>query len=138
MRRSIKGEGDAKASDAVRRLLRQAIHSSRSSIAALEAYRDEPFATRSDVMVLDPNERLLQGDAQRRPGDWRSSAQVNMDWLLAALGLMLVIEGLMPLFSPASWRQMFARLLQLSDGQLRFVGLASLLFGLLLLGLREL
>jgi len=61
-----------------------------------------------------------------------------MDWLLGALGLMLVLEGLMPFLSPSSWRTMFARLLQLSDGQLRFVGLSSMLLGLLLLGLREL
>jgi len=49
---------------------------------------------------------------------------------------MLVIEGLMPFLSPGSWRATFARLLQLSDGQLRFVGLASVLVGLLLIALR--
>ena len=59
-----------------------------------------------------------------------------MDWLLGALGLMLIIEGLMPLVSPASWRATFARLLQLSDGQLRFVGLESLLIGCAILLLR--
>jgi hypothetical protein len=59
-----------------------------------------------------------------------------MDWLLGGLGLMLVIEGLMPLLSPGSWRATFARLLQLSDGQLRFVGLMSLLLGLVILALR--
>jgi uncharacterized protein YjeT (DUF2065 family) len=59
-----------------------------------------------------------------------------MDWLLGALGLMLVIEGLLPFISPASWRSTFAKLLQLSDGQLRFVGLAGMLIGLALLLLR--
>jgi hypothetical protein len=34
---------------------------------------------------------------------------------------MLVIEGLMPL-RPGSWREVFSRLLSLSDGQMRFVG----------------
>lgn len=51
------------------------------------------------------------------------------DWVWAALGLMLVLEGLMPLVSPASWRELFARLVRLTDGQLRFVGLASVLLG---------
>ncbi len=59
-----------------------------------------------------------------------------MDWLLGAIGLMLVIEGLMPLLSPATWRATFARLLQMSDGQLRFIGLLSLAFGVVILLLR--
>jgi len=59
-----------------------------------------------------------------------------VDWLLGAIGLMLVIVGLMPFRSPSSWRATFAWLLQLSDGQLRFVGLASVLVGLLLIALR--
>ncbi len=59
-----------------------------------------------------------------------------MDWLLAALGLMLVVEGLLPLISPASWRATFSKLLRLHDGQLRFIGLVSVLLGVLLLWLR--
>jgi hypothetical protein len=51
--------------------------------------------------------------------------------LLTALALVLVMEGLMPFISPASWRDVFSRLLALSDGQIRFVGLASILLGLL-------
>ncbi len=51
-----------------------------------------------------------------------------------ALALMLVLEGLMPLVAPAAWRDMFRRLLALSDGQIRFVGL-SLVGGGLLVGL---
>jgi uncharacterized protein YjeT (DUF2065 family) len=47
---------------------------------------------------------------------------------------MLVLEGLMPLVAPAAWRDMFRRLLALSDGQIRFVGL-SLVGGGLLVGL---
>ncbi|MBW8844548.1 MAG: DUF2065 domain-containing protein [Burkholderiales bacterium] len=42
---------------------------------------------------------------------------------------MLVIEGLMPLISPKSWREVFSRILAMSDGQIRFIGLASLLMG---------
>ncbi|BCO27637.1 hypothetical protein MIZ03_2526 [Rhodoferax lithotrophicus] len=50
-----------------------------------------------------------------------------------AMALVLVIEGFMPFISPATWRRTFVQILQLSDGQLRFFGLASLLFGLVLI-----
>jgi uncharacterized protein len=53
--------------------------------------------------------------------------------LLGALALMLVFEGLLPFFSPGTWRQVFERATKMSDGQLRFVGLSSMLLGLLLL-----
>ena len=56
-----------------------------------------------------------------------------MNELLTALALMLVIEGLMPLLSPGSWRELFSKLLSLSDGQLRFVGLVSVLMGVVVL-----
>lgn len=46
-----------------------------------------------------------------------------------ALALMLVLEGLLPLLAPASWREVFRRLLDLSDGQIRFIGLALVLAG---------
>lgn len=46
-----------------------------------------------------------------------------------ALALMLVLEGLLPLLAPATWREMFRRLLELSDGQIRFIGLALVLSG---------
>ncbi|MBK9238376.1 MAG: DUF2065 domain-containing protein [Rhodoferax sp.] len=49
-------------------------------------------------------------------------------WL--ALALVLVIEGLFPFASPTGWRKMFAQLLQLNDGQIRFFGLCSILAGL--------
>jgi uncharacterized protein YjeT (DUF2065 family) len=55
------------------------------------------------------------------------------DILLAALALMLVFEGLMPFMSPTRWRQVFEQVLRLSDGQIRFIGLGSMLVGLLLL-----
>jgi len=55
------------------------------------------------------------------------------DLLLGALALMLVFEGLLPFFSPSAWRRMFESATLLSDGQLRFIGLASILAGLLLL-----
>ncbi|HSN46159.1 MAG TPA: DUF2065 domain-containing protein [Casimicrobiaceae bacterium] len=51
--------------------------------------------------------------------------------LLAALALVLVIEGLLPLFAPRVWRDSFRRLLDLSDGQLRFIGLVAIALGLI-------
>ena len=58
---------------------------------------------------------------------------VVADLLLGALALMLIFEGLLPLVSPKAWRQMFERATQMSDGQIRFIGLSSMLIGLLLL-----
>jgi hypothetical protein len=55
------------------------------------------------------------------------------DSLLAALALVLILEGLLPLISPTKWREMFAQLLQLQDGQIRFFGLGTVLLGLFLL-----
>ncbi|MFP5403476.1 MAG: DUF2065 domain-containing protein [Gammaproteobacteria bacterium] len=54
------------------------------------------------------------------------------DWL-AAIGLLLVIEGLLPFAAPAMWREGFSRMLELRDGQLRFIGAASMLGGVFLL-----
>lgn len=53
--------------------------------------------------------------------------------LLLAFALMLVLEGIMPFLVPAAWRETFRRLIQLSDGQIRFVGLTSMLIGLVLM-----
>lgn len=53
-------------------------------------------------------------------------------WLLA-LALLLVMEGLLPLLNPVAWRRLFTQLLSMSDGQLRFIGLASCLCGGLLM-----
>ena len=53
--------------------------------------------------------------------------------LLMALALMLVIEGLLPFLAPKVWRETFLRLMQLSDGQIRFFGLTSMIIGLILL-----
>ena len=50
-----------------------------------------------------------------------------------ALALMLVLEGVLPFLAPAAWREAFSRMIQLRDGQLRFMGLVSMLAGLLLL-----
>ena len=53
--------------------------------------------------------------------------------LLTAFALMLVLEGLLPFLLPAIWREAFKRLTDMTDGQIRFIGLSSMLAGLLLL-----
>ncbi len=55
------------------------------------------------------------------------------DLLIGALALMLIAEGLLPFLSPRQWRAVFERAVQMSDGQIRFIGLVSLLAGVALL-----
>ncbi|HRD83761.1 MAG TPA: DUF2065 domain-containing protein [Rubrivivax sp.] len=55
------------------------------------------------------------------------------DLLFGALALMLVLEGLLPFLSPRSWRDLFEKATRMSDGQIRFIGLTSMLVGLLML-----
>ena len=53
--------------------------------------------------------------------------------LFAAFSLMLVFEGVLPFFAPTAWRQALSRMVELSNGQLRFMGLISMLGGIVLL-----
>ena len=53
--------------------------------------------------------------------------------LLMALALMLILEGVLPFLAPSLWRDTFRRITQMNDGQIRFVGLSSMIVGLLLL-----
>ena len=55
------------------------------------------------------------------------------DVALSAVALMLVAEGLLPFVSPISWRRIFERALQMSDGQIRFLGLVSVVAGVVML-----
>lgn len=55
-------------------------------------------------------------------------AATNTLW--TALALVLVIEGILPFAAPGLWREAFRRMTALSDGQLRFIGLACILAGL--------
>ncbi|MCE7914714.1 MAG: DUF2065 domain-containing protein [Nitrosomonas sp. PRO4] len=52
---------------------------------------------------------------------------------LIAIALMLILEGMLPFLSPQTWREMFRRLLEINDNQIRFIGLTSMLVGLMLL-----
>lgn len=60
-------------------------------------------------------------------------AFVTSNTVLVAFGLMLILEGLLPLLMPQAWRETFKRMIELRDGQLRFVGLVSIVGGLLLI-----
>ena len=53
--------------------------------------------------------------------------------LIMALALMLILEGVLPFLAPNLWRDTFRRITQMSDGQIRFVGLSSMIVGLLIL-----
>jgi uncharacterized protein YjeT (DUF2065 family) len=53
--------------------------------------------------------------------------------LFMALALMLILEGVLPFLAPNLWRDTFRRITQMSDGQIRFVGLSSMIVGLLIL-----
>jgi uncharacterized protein YjeT (DUF2065 family) len=57
--------------------------------------------------------------------------------LLTAIALVLVLEGILPFLSPRGWRDTFRRLTEMSDGQIRFIGLTSMIAGLLLLFLSK-
>jgi uncharacterized protein len=52
--------------------------------------------------------------------------------LLAVFGLVLIIEGLMPMVSPGGWRDTMRRIGELRDGQIRFMGLAAPALGAVL------
>jgi uncharacterized protein YjeT (DUF2065 family) len=52
---------------------------------------------------------------------------------IMALALMLILEGVLPFLAPNLWRDTFRRITQMSDGQIRFVGLSSMIVGLLIL-----
>ena len=52
---------------------------------------------------------------------------------LLAFALMLIVEGVLPFLAPKLWRDTFRRLMLLTDGQIRFFGLTSMIAGLILL-----
>lgn len=52
------------------------------------------------------------------------------DSWLTAFALILVIEGLLPFAVPSVWRDTFKKLIEMNDGQIRFIGLISVVSGL--------
>jgi hypothetical protein len=55
--------------------------------------------------------------------------------LLVAFALVLILEGILPFVAPKIWRETFRRATELADGQIRFIGLSSMLLGLVVLAL---
>lgn len=53
--------------------------------------------------------------------------------ILTALALVLLIEGMLPFVSPAKYRRMVLEITQLSDSNIRNIGLGVMVAGLLLL-----
>jgi hypothetical protein len=53
--------------------------------------------------------------------------------LLAALGLMLVLEGILPFLHPEGVREVLRQLLDMPNRLLRVAGLISMLIGLVVL-----
>ena len=53
--------------------------------------------------------------------------------LASAIALVLIFEGLLPFFNPGAWRRVFERALQMTDAQIRLLGLGSLIAGVLVL-----
>jgi len=58
---------------------------------------------------------------------------LKWDDLLAALSLVMVIEGIMPFVSPHSLRNMLEKVTHIDDRTLRMTGLASMIFGVIIL-----
>jgi uncharacterized protein len=56
-----------------------------------------------------------------------------VDILLPALGLMLILEGLLPMIAPSRWREIFLQVARLQDGQIRFIGMGSAILGVVFL-----
>jgi uncharacterized protein YjeT (DUF2065 family) len=50
-----------------------------------------------------------------------------------SFALLFVVEGALPFAAPRLWREAFRRLTEMSDGQIRFVGLVSLALGALMM-----
>lgn len=53
--------------------------------------------------------------------------------LIAAIALVFILEGLLPFVFPEFWRKVMTEAVQLSEKQIRIMGLASLSAGMALL-----
>lgn len=54
-------------------------------------------------------------------------------YLLTAIALVLVFEGILPFLSPPFWRRVMLRMIQRNDKSLRLAGLISMLAGVVLM-----
>lgn len=53
--------------------------------------------------------------------------------LLAAIALVLVIEGIVPFINPGAMRRALLKMVEMNDQSLRFAGLTSMIIGVILL-----
>ena len=62
---------------------------------------------------------------------------MNFDWreLLRVLALVMVIEGLLPFAAPSHWRRTLFTIEQFENRNMRLIGLASIVIGLVVLQL---
>jgi uncharacterized protein YjeT (DUF2065 family) len=58
---------------------------------------------------------------------------INFSDLLAALALVFVFEGLMPFINPKGMRKVYLLAAQMDDRTIRFLGITSMLVGVVLL-----
>jgi hypothetical protein len=127
----IKGEGDAKASALYAEAFGRDPQFAQF-YRSLEAYRAS-FRNKSRRDGAGPGQRVLQGHARRRrarrAGSRRQAVGRCTVGRLAArrAGADAGAGGLLPFFSPQAWRQVFERATRMSDGQIRFIGLSSML-----------
>jgi uncharacterized protein len=56
-----------------------------------------------------------------------------MDEWMAALGLALIFEGLVPFLFPEQWRSFVQRVAQLAGDRIRTIGMVAVLSGVALL-----
>lgn len=56
-------------------------------------------------------------------------------WLhfLSAIGLVFIIEGILPFLTPKGWRRAMLQAIQSTDTALRVLGLVSMVVGLIIL-----
>jgi uncharacterized protein YjeT (DUF2065 family) len=55
------------------------------------------------------------------------------DSIVLAIGLVLVIEGLFPLFFTKIWKDAFTRITNQKNGQIKFYGLLSVIIGIMII-----
>jgi len=55
------------------------------------------------------------------------------DSIVLAIGLVLVIEGLFPLFFTQIWKEAFTKITNQKNGQIKFYGLLSVIIGIMII-----
>ncbi|KRH78843.1 hypothetical protein FERRO_18410 [Ferrovum sp. JA12] len=53
--------------------------------------------------------------------------------IIVAIGMLLILEGIMPVIAPRQWRNTLLKLTQLSDVQVRWVGVIAMILGIVIL-----